>query len=236
MNDQVVPYPNLTIVAPCYNCGEAVVGVIESCRKFTSNILVVNDGSVDETLKYIQSSGVDSIGWEANQGKGAALKAGFAYWLERPGWDCLITLDSDGQHDPADIPRMMQCRDASGADFVVGRRRFDSESTPMVRRLANKTSSTLIRQLTGCPLHDIQSGFRLFNRPLLEAMLPHIQSSEYAIETEMALWATRNQSQFAECDIECIYTPEATTRSAWRPFLDSYRIAKVTCRHLFKQK
>lgn len=235
MNDQAIPYPNLTIVVPCYNCGEAVARVIEGCRKYAPNILAVNDGSSDDSLKHIQQTGVEAIGWESNRGKGAALKAGFAYWLERPGWDCLLTLDSDGQHNPEDIPRLMRCREESGSAFIVGRRRFDSAHTPPVRRMANKLSSKLIRSLTGCPLTDVQSGLRLFDRTLLEAMLPHIQSSEYAIETEMALWATRRQCRFAECDIECIYTPESNIRSDWKPFLDSYRIAKVVYRHLIKR-
>lgn len=211
-----------------------MVDVISACQSFTPNVLAINDGSVDDTLKHIQTSSVNSIGWEINQGKGAALKAGFAYWFERPGWDCLVTLDSDGQHDPSDIPRLMQCRQDTNAEFIVGMRRFESTETPWVRRTANQISSKLIRRLTGCPLNDIQSGFRLFSRPLLEEMMPDIQSSEYAIETEMALWATRHRRSFAEIDIQTIYTTEATARSAWKPILDSCRIAQVTYRHLFK--
>ncbi len=236
MSEHAHPYNQLAIVIPCYNCGEAVRNVIQGCHALTPNVLAVNDGSLDDTGDIIQSSGVDWIGWQANQGKGAALRAGFDYWLQRDGWDCLITIDSDGQHATGDILKLMDCWLAGGAEFIVGRRGFETTHTPWLRRTANKTSSKLIRWLTGCRLQDIQSGFRLFSRRLLDDMLPHIRSSEYAIETEMALWATRHNRKFAEVDIQCIYTPESSSQSAWKPLLDSCRIANVTLHHILQQK
>lgn len=221
----------LAVLIPCFNCGEAVVDVIHGCEEITSLILAVNDGSLDDTGAHLARCGVETMSWPENRGKGAALRAGFDFWLAREGWDSLVTIDSDRQHDPADLPRFLKAREQSGADFIAGRRRFQKSKTPTVRRLANRISTSLIRRLTGCPLNDIQSGYRLFSRHALETLAPELESDEYAIETEMALLAAKHGLKMDEIEIEAIYTEESAQRSKWKPFLDSWRIAKTVWRH-----
>ncbi|MBI1387673.1 MAG: glycosyltransferase [bacterium] len=225
----------LAIVIPCYNCGSAVKSVVEQCRAYSGRILLVNDGSDENTTRAIEECGAEMVGWAINRGKGSALLAGFDFWLKRDGWDWLATLDSDGQHAPNDLAALMEARN-NGAEFIAGRRVLAPGETPNLRRWANRTSTRLIRILTGCPLNDIQCGYRMFSRKALEQLRPRLTSESYAIETEMALLATRMGLRMAEAEVQSIYTEESTQRSAWRPLMDSWRIAKVTARFLGKRQ
>jgi len=99
--------PSLAILIPCYNCGEALIQVVESSRQFTDQILLINDGSTDDTASCIEQSGCETIGWEPNRGKGAALREGFQYLLQKDTWETVMTLDSDGQHNPLEIPAFL---------------------------------------------------------------------------------------------------------------------------------
>jgi glycosyltransferase involved in cell wall biosynthesis len=222
---------SIAILIPCYNCGGAILRVVAECRPFSELILTVNDGSDDSTVEYLKQSQTETIGWTVNRGKGAALLEGFLCLLQKPDWECVITMDSDGQHDPADLPRFLQAWRESCADIVAGWREFDRTNTPAARRIANLYSSKLIAALTGCRLRDLQCGYRLFSRSALEQMLPHLHSTSFAIETEMALLAQKLGLRFAEIPINCIYTQESSSRSSWKPFLDSWRIAQVVIRH-----
>lgn len=223
---------SIAILIPCYNCGDAILRVVEGCRPLSNLILTVNDGSNDSTVESIKQSQTETIGWSMNRGKGATLLEGFRYLLQKPDWECVITLDSDGQHDPSDLPRFLQTWRESQADIIVGWREFDRVNTPAARRIANQYSSKLIAAATGCRLRDLQCGYRLFSRCALEQMLRRLHSTSFAIETEMALLAHKLGLRFAEIPIRCIYTPESSSRSSWKPFLDSYRIAQVVIRHL----
>jgi glycosyltransferase involved in cell wall biosynthesis len=100
--------PSLAVVIPCYNCGATIVDVVQGVRQFTDQILIVNDGSQDESHIHIEQCQTRTIAWENNRGKGSALLAGFDYWLAQPGWEVLVTLDSDGQHCPSDLSRFLQ--------------------------------------------------------------------------------------------------------------------------------
>jgi len=233
MVEMAPPQDALAVLIPCYNCGRSVRAVVEGCRPHASLILTVNDGSTDDTAACLEQCGSEILGWPVNLGKGAALTAGFEYLLARPGWSVAATLDSDGQHDPADLPRLLERHHETGADLVIGRRNFDLPLGPAHRRWANKYSSWLIARLTGCRARDIQSGFRLFTRSALERLLPWISSSHFALETEMVILAHKLGLRIAEADIRCIYTPESSVRSSWRPLLDSWRIARVVARCLF---
>lgn len=224
--------PNLVFVIPCYNCGSAIENVVIACRRFSERILLVNDGSDRDTTAILDNLPAEYVGWERNRGKGAALLEGFSYWLEREDWSALITMDSDGQHDPSDIPAFLNRFEDTGADMIVGRRDFTDACVPTVRRWANQGSSRFINALTGCPLRDIQCGFRLIERNALARLRPRLSNSGFALETEMPLLAMRMGLRLAEAPIRCIYNDESTRRSSWKPLMDSWRIAKVVARHV----
>jgi glycosyltransferase involved in cell wall biosynthesis len=224
--------PALVVVIPCYNCGAAVTEVVKGVREYTENILIVNDGSCDDSAEHIRPLEAEVLSWERNQGKGRALLAGFEYWLDRADWETLVTLDSDGQHRPEDLTGFLDVYRAARPDVIIGRRDFSHTRVPPHRRWSNRLSSALIATLTGVPVRDLQCGYRMFRRSALETLLPYCQTSSYAIETEMALLAHRLGLKLAEAEIQCIYTEESSARSAWRPLRDSWNIAKVVSRML----
>ncbi len=224
------------IVIPCYNCGSSIIDVVNGCRNYTDKILVLNDGSTDDTLHSIQRCHVERLGWEQNRGKAAALLEGFHYWLEKDDWHVLITMDSDGQHDPEDIPKFLEHFSKTQADLIVGKRDFSDEDIPGLRRWANVFSSTLIRQISGCNLSDFQCGFRLHKRRMLEDILTYLTSTGYAMETEILIRAHRLGYKIEECAIHCIYTDDSNQRSSWKPFTDSWHITKAVLKALRTQK
>ncbi|MEW6233838.1 MAG: glycosyltransferase family 2 protein [Candidatus Omnitrophota bacterium] len=218
------------ILIPCYNCGRAVLNVIDGCRAYTPRILAVNDGSVDDTAACLAESGAAVIGWPVNRGKGAALREGFDYWLKQDDWNVLITLDSDGQHDPADLPLLLDVFQRTRADIVIGRRSFNVKDVPPLRRWANNLSSSLISWIASCPIHDFQSGYRLHSRVALQSLLPRLSTATFALETEILLLAHRLGMRLEETNIRCIYSQDSSRRSSWRPLIDSWRIAKAVAR------
>ncbi len=206
--------------------------VVRKCRPYTRRIVTVDDGSTDQTPEYLRHCETDVIGWPQNRGKGAALLEGFRYLLQDPQWTLAVTLDSDGQHAPEDLPHFLLCYQETRADLIVGRRRFEAVKAPIIRRGANTASSALISRITGLGLDDIQCGYRLFSRRAIEQLTPLLSSTSYAIETEMALLARKHGFRIEQVDIQCIYTPEAHQKSSWRPLYDSYNIAKVVLKSL----
>lgn len=235
MSEKTPLYSHLAVLIPCYNCGSVVLDVVHTCKKYTSHILLVNDGSDSETGRVIVDCDCDCIGWEHNRGKGNALREGFTRWLQRDHWDILITLDSDGQHDPKLIWQLVESYEQSKADIVLGTRRFIRSQVPGSRYWANVISSKMISYFTGCHIQDFQCGYRLFTRHALEELVPLLESNAYSIETEMVLSAHKLGLHFAEVEMDAIYLDSASQKSSWRPLTDSWGIANVVYKYLFSK-
>ncbi len=228
--------PKPLILIPCYNCGESVLDVIAGCRSFCDEIVLVNDGSTDQTPEYLAESGGEVIGWEFNRGKGAALIEGFRYGLEKKEWDVLITMDSDGQHDPHDLPLFLKRYQERKEDLVIGRRDFTQSQVPNVRRYANDLSSWVIAKIFGIDLGDIQCGYRLHSREGLQQVFPYLTSHGFAMETEIVLLMKRMGFSLGEVDIRCLYSSDSQRRSSWKPFYDSWHIFKVCWKAYWQRK
>jgi glycosyltransferase involved in cell wall biosynthesis len=168
---------------PAYNEAEHISRVVEQVRPFLP-VLVVDDGSMDETVRLAEAAGAEILRQVPNQGKGAALRAGFRRALEL-GLDAVITLDADGQHDPAEIPTFLAAYTHTNADLIIGTRNF--RAMPFSRRLANTTGRWLVTWALGQSIPDNQSGYRLVSRRLMEALL---ESEEPGFEFEVEMIAT----------------------------------------------
>jgi glycosyltransferase involved in cell wall biosynthesis len=191
---------------PAYNEALRVAGVVEGVLTHLP-ILVVDDGSIDETATIAQAAGATVLVQNPNQGKGAALQAGFR-WAIAEAYEAVVTLDADGQHDPAEIPKFLQAYTAPGADLVIGRRDFSQ--MPPVRRLANWLGRWAFSWALGQRIPDNQSGYRLVSRRLMAAMLDHNIEPGFEYEVEMITICIRRGFSLAWVPIRTIYAGETS--------------------------
>ncbi len=188
---------------PAYNEAERVGAVVAATRAYLP-VLVVDDGSADDTAILAEDAGATVLRQSPNQGKGAALRAGFRWALEA-GYEAVIMLDADGQHDPAEIPRFLQTYTAQGADLIIGERTF--RQMPFPRNLSNTIGRWLFSWALGQPVRDNQSGYRLLSRRMMEATLDsHEQGFEF--EVEMIVTCVQRGYRLAGVPIRTIYAGE----------------------------
>jgi glycosyltransferase involved in cell wall biosynthesis len=166
-------------------------------------VLVVDDGSRDATAEVARRHGARVLAFAANRGKGHALLAGFHALT---GFDAVVALDADGQHPPESFPDFVRAAE-SGADVVLGRRRFDT-AMPWVRRFANTVSSGWATLAAGQRISDSQCGYRLYRREVLAAVPVH--ASRYEVESEMAVRAARLGFRVSEIDVPTVYGSETS--------------------------
>ena len=175
-------------------------------------MIVVDDGSTDDTAARAREAGATVIEQRPNQGKGAALRAGFAQAIAT-GHDAVLTHDGDGQHDPAEIPAFLAAwASEPRPDLVIGRRNF--RSMPPLRRLSNELGGRAFSWAVGRPIPDNQSGYRLVSRRVMEATLGSDEGG-FEFEVEMITTCIRLGGTIAWVPIRTIYAGEP---SHIRPF------------------
>ena len=183
-------------------------------------VLVVNDGSRDATAEVARQFGARVLSFAANRGKGHALLAGFEALSD---YDGVVTLDADGQHPPECFPDFVRAAEAGG-DLVLGARARTPEMPPL-RRFANRFSSGWVTRLAGQPVHDSQSGYRLYTRALI--VRTPITPGGYELETEIIVRAARLGFRLTEVEIPTVYGEE---RSQFRTMRDMPRIVRTLVR------
>ena len=213
---------------PVYNHSSTLRKVAESAKKICPNIIVVNDGSTDGDISEILSgSGITLLKHDRNKGKGAALRTGAEYILNRNG-KYIITLDADGQHNPEDIRNFLPYLAEKADTLIIGNRCFDSENIPGKSRFGRKFSNFWINFETGSQVLDSQSGFRAYPAKLLCDV--ECISNHYAFETEIIVRAAWGGYKLKNVDIS-VYYPEKKNRiTHFRPFMDNFRISLLHSR------
>jgi glycosyltransferase involved in cell wall biosynthesis len=193
----------IVALIPAYNEAERVGQTVRETLAHLP-VVVVDDGSQDETVERAEAAGAMVLRQQPNQGKGAALRAGFR-WAVAEAVEAVITLDADGQHDPAEIPNFVAAYQAGQADLIIGRRDF--RQMPAQRRLANWLGGLTYSWAVGQPVPDNQSGYRLISRRLLTRLLDsQVQGFEY--EVEMITICVRGGFRLAWIPIRTIYAGE----------------------------
>jgi glycosyltransferase involved in cell wall biosynthesis len=198
------PAPRIVGLIPGYNEGPRIGSVIGAALERLP-VIVVDDGSSDDTPARAREAGATVLEQRPNQGKGAALRTGFRHALAA-GYDAVLTLDADGQHDPTEIPRFLDAWATEPApDLVIGRRDF--RRMPPARRLSNELGGRAFSWAVGRPIPDNQSGYRLVSRRLMEATLA---SDEHGFEFEVEVITTciRLGGTIAWVPIRTIYAGE----------------------------
>ncbi|MBE7558766.1 glycosyltransferase family 2 protein [bacterium] len=220
----------IVALVPCYNPGELCRPVFSQLPRYVDRILAVNDASTDNTPDILAELGVETLHHAVNRGKGAALLTGFDHLLADGFWEMLLTIDSDGQHRPQDVPRLVAAMSAPRAGLAVGSRMGEPGAMPLRRRLANRLSSGLISYVAGQRIPDSQSGFRLHRRELLEKIRPRLSGQGFELETEVLVLASWEGFGVVAVPIPSIYEEGSNRASRYRPVADSYRIGKVIWR------
>jgi len=185
---------------PAYNEAPRVAEVIRSTRQHLP-VLVVDDGSKDGTADVAEAEGVAVLRQRPNQGKGMALRAGYERALQE-GYEAVVMLDADGQHDPAEIPLFLNCYAKNHADLIIGRRDF--RKMPLLRRTTNTIGTYMLSWAVGQYVADNQSGYRLVSRPLMEAMLSSRERG-FEFEVDMIVIAIAQRMQLDWVPISTIY-------------------------------
>jgi glycosyltransferase involved in cell wall biosynthesis len=202
-------------LVPAYRCSGTVGGVIRDLRAHIGEILVVDDGSRDGTADEARAAGARVLERPENGGKGCALRDGLADLLAR-AFTHVAFVDADGQHDPDDLPALLSAA-RSGADFVVGSRLKDPATMPAKNFWANTIGDKVLSRMTGLPIEDGQSGYRVIATRLLRRL--RLRANRYSIENEILIKAAPHVERFATVPVKTIYGP---ARSHYRPFRDTW--------------
>lgn len=197
--------PNIIALVPAYNEAGGVAAVVRQTRQQLP-VLVVDDGSTDATAEQAEAAGATVVRQRPNQGKGVALRTGLRYGLEH-GFEAVLTLDADGQHDPAEIPKFLQAYQAHRSDLIIGARNF--KQMPPLRRLANSLGQWAFSWALGQPVRDNQSGYRLISRRLIELLL-NGREQGFEFEVEMIVICARQGLGLDWVPIRTIYAGEAS--------------------------
>ena len=211
------------VIIPAYEAADAVGDVVRGSLSHSSvsAVVVVDDGSSDDTGSAARDAGALVETHTKNLGKGAALMTGFRVASEE-AWDAAITIDADGQHAPEEIPRLVEAFLATGADVVVGTRSRSRTPMPWQRRASNRLSSLMVSRLSGVRITDSQSGYRLISKRVWESLT--FSRMRYDMESELLIKAGRAGFTVAEADIRTVY---GTETSHFRPFTDTWRMARL---------
>jgi len=154
-------------------------------------VVVIDDGSTDRTADMARKAGAEVIKFEENRGQWEALKAGFDFAL-RKGYDIVVTMDADGQHDPADIPALIKPIERWEADLVIGSRLRDGRGRRVMlpyRYVGIKVFSWLLSSLMGRKLTDVMSGYRAYRSDLLRSLIRRLNERQYGVlEATLLAW------------------------------------------------
>lgn len=185
-------------VIPAYNEASVIADVVRRAMLFADEVVVIDDGSSDRTGEIARTAGAQVYTHVINRGLGATLATGLAAGLKRGG-DILVTLDADGQHDPAEIPNFVKAIQDRGVDAVIGSRLLHGEGMPLIRRLYNRFGNLFTYALFGVWVTDSQSGFRAFTKHGAKQI--DIRTNRMEVSSEIV--KEIHDKKLAFCEIPC---------------------------------
>lgn len=204
-------------IVPAYFEERNIADVVRGIRGQGMSVLVVDDGSTDATAEQAVAAGATVLRHPVNRGKGAALQTGFHHAIQQ-GVSWIVTMDSDGQHDPADLPSF--CALASGdIAVIVGNRMGDIADMPRLRRLTNRFMSWLLSLMIGQRVADTQCGYRAYRADVLPLLFT--KTTRYDAESEVLVRLGRAGYRIESVPIRTIY--HAAPKSKINPFADTAR-------------
>jgi glycosyltransferase involved in cell wall biosynthesis len=214
------------ILLPAYNVASTLGELIEQLLQFDHTILVINDGSFDQTEFVAQQyvgDRVTLISHPENHGKGRALRSGFAWAIEHT-FELVVAMDSDLQHASSDLPGLLDVFHAENLDVLIGDRMYDQSDMPPARRFGNWGSSWGTGNFCHQKIFDAQCGFRLFRMETCKKMLSELKLDRYVSESEVLVRSSMNLLRIGFTPITVIYPEDLEHKSFYRPWVDTFRI------------
>jgi len=208
------------VVIPAFNAEKNIFDLVIKVSQYVSinDIIVIDDGSSDNTFSIAEKLRINLLQHKSNSGKGKALYTGFQFAINK-GYDAVIFIDSDFQHQPEDIPRFIELGRKNKFDVIIGTRKFEIGKMPFHRYLSNKTTSLVLSLTIGKRVSDSQSGYRMIKSKVLEKM--DLVSHRYETESEILIRAGKKRFNFGELPIETIYKGDEVSHI--NPLLDTLR-------------
>jgi glycosyltransferase involved in cell wall biosynthesis len=221
INQMIARSYKTLILIPAYNAARYLPELVSRIHRVAddSDVLIINDGSSDNTAEILGNLDVPYLINDLNQGKGYTLKRGYDYAAEK-GYDYIITIDADLQHLPEDIPRFMD--EAGRADICIGTRKMELSIMPFARWFTNNLTSLIISVFSGRRIRDSQSGYRMMAADLLRQV--RVNSVKYDYESEILFQTGALGARVAEIPIATVYEG---SHSYINPLIDTGRFIKL---------
>jgi len=215
-------------VIAAFNEERHVADVVAGTRAHVADVLVVDDGSSDETAARAHKAGARVVRHDRNRGKGSAVRTGLAHALHGP-YSHVLFLDADLQHDPAEIPKLVERAEHGIGDLVLGERELVRHAMPAARYYSNVIGSRILSALIGAEVGDSQSGFRLIRTDCLRGV--SLTGTGYEIETEMLIKLVRAGARIERVRVGRLQYEGA--RSKIRPVRDTFRTCMLALAYRF---
>ncbi len=213
----VLDQVRVCVVIPVHNEAKNIGPLVKALRHEGLDVVVVDDGSTDQSGLMARHNGAVVLTHDKKQGKGRSLLKGFGYALERD-YDGVLTMDGDGQHDVHDIPQFMEQAKGGGPAIITGNRMHNPQGMPGVRLWTNRVMSVVISFLCRQKIPDTQCGFRLISCAILRQL--QLTSCDFEIETEVLMKASKKGFKIVSIPVRTIYWGES---SKINPFFDTIR-------------
>jgi glycosyltransferase involved in cell wall biosynthesis len=221
---------NTIVLIPSYNESRTIGKVVRDITGIGLNVLVIDDGSIDNTEREALDGGAMVIRNRMNIGKGYALREGFKQVFEKMNYEWLIMMDGDGQHHPEDIPALMDATKDDDIDLVNGNRMLYTRNMPFIRYGTNRFTSWVLSSMCGQEIPDSQCGFRLIRIDALKKI--DLTSDKYDIESEILIKAARQGLKIRSVPVATIYGDEVSGINRVR---DTIRFFRLIFKYLLKK-
>jgi len=217
-------------VIPALNEAPRIGAVIDKIRAQDMDVIVVDDGSTDATSETAKRSASFVLFHNVTRGKGAALKTGLEFAVEK-GYEVAVILDGDAQHDPSEIPVLINEFNLTGSDMIAANRMHDPKGMPPIRIFVNKIGSKIVSALCGGHIPDAFTGYKIVRLNILQSIT--LESDGYEIDPEMLIKAMRAGYKIGHVNTSCIYEGQ---KSRIRVLPDGYKLLRMFVSLLFYRR
>lgn len=232
--DALVPAEKIFVVIPAFNEAKTIAALVRDVQRYVPSVIVVDDGSADDTVRLVAGTGATVVRHATNQGKAASLMTGFRAALAE-GATAIVSLDGDGQHRPEDIPRFLAAMREHPGDLIIGSRLADRAAFPPSRYRANRIANFWLSWASGYPIEDSQCGFRVYPRAVLEKVAVPTDGRGFVFESEFLITAARAGIRAHFVPIPALYNRTPPRASHFRPVADIAGIVGMVAASLLRR-